>query len=283
MTVTTETYAMVRGSAIRVTALDHCGGLQQSPIRYAVSTCVARVGIGEVIEAGSNELLRDSEDDPTLHFVREPEIMGYVADIDFLRVDPGVLNLVAGMDPLYDWDSTDHVIGFDANMRVRAGAFALEVWSKLDRVACAGLSGEFGVGAFGEEPFGGALNTRLHGYTLFPFLKGGYITAFEFTRGVVSFKVVGAQTRINPKWGGGPYILLDETDRRLPTPVSRNTAWRNLIYPGNPPATTQGIAEFLDVIDNGDASNPHPLATGTVEGGSASITSSDQVEGGNAA
>lgn len=275
--MTTETYAMVRGSAIRITALDSCGAIPDDAIRYAVSKCVARVSISDITEDSSNEVVRDSGDDPALHFFKPAEVLGYSADIEFLKVNPAVLQLVTGIEPVSDWE--DQIIGFDNKMRVKSPAFALEVWSRLVRAA--NCDQGFGLSPFGEGPFGG--DTRRYGYTLFPFLKGGYITGYEIANGLVSFKVVGAQTRWGASWGRGPYDLTPEEYTRLPTPVSGNTAWRNLILDTTIPGDTEGVVVTFDVIDNGTASNPDPLATGTVDGGTSSTTSAGLVEGGRAA
>lgn len=286
----TETYTMVRGSAIRMTALEPCGSIPDDVIRYAVSKCVTKVAVGEIIEAPGNEVVRDSGDDPALHFVTQPEMLGYNVDIEFLKVNPAILALVTGIDPVMDWD--DRIIGFDQKMRVKTPAFALEVWSKLLGAACESIvdgtgEGGFGEGGFGEMPFGdfeatGTFTQPRYGYTLFPFLKGGYIPGYEIANGLVSFKVIGAQTRWGTSWGRGPYDLTEEEFTRLPTPVSGNTSWRNLILRSIPPEPTEGVAEAFDVIDNGNASNPHPLATGTVDGGVVA-TSSNLIEGGRAA
>lgn len=286
----TETYTMVRGSAIRMTALEPCGSVPDDVIRYAVSKCVTKVGVGDIIEAANNEVVRDSGDDPALHFVTPPETLGYNVDIEFLKVNPAILALVTGIDPVMDLE--DRIIGFDTKMRVKTPAFALEVWSKLIGEACLTITdgageGGFGEGAFGEMPFGdfeatGTFTQPRWGYTLFPFLKGGYIPGYEIANGLVSFKVVGAQTRWGTSWGRGPYDLTEEEFTRLPTPVSGNVAWRNLILRSAPPTETEGVAEAIDVVDNGTAANPHPLATGTLDGG-AVFTSSGLVEGGRAA
>lgn len=256
--MSTQQYAMVRGRVIRVTELGACGSLQYEPIRYAVANCVANVTVNEVTEAGSNEVVRNDEDDPALHFVNDPEILGHTADINFLKVDPGILSLVAGIEPVYDWNSLTEIIGFDQKMRVPVVAFGLEVWSKLAASAC--------------EP-----GQRKYGYTLFPFLKGGYISGFEFSNSLVSFKIVGAQSRMGAKWGSGPHVLKDNL--RLPTPVSGNTSWRNFIYAGEPPAPTEGIVEFNDAIEGGNAT----ITSSDVLDGEFVITSADTVEGGSAA
>ena len=99
--MSTECYAMIRGSALRVTKLDSCGEVTD-PVQFGVSKSVVRVTINEVVEGGGQELLRNDEDEPRLNFTKSDEMIRYTADIDFLRVDPGVLNLVTGVPVVED-------------------------------------------------------------------------------------------------------------------------------------------------------------------------------------
>lgn len=277
---------MVRGSAIRVTGLESCGSLPAT-IPYAVAKCVSKVEITEVTEGGGNEIVRTPDDEPRLHLVESTQTIRYLASIQFLRVDPELLSLVApirvvrtygspfpgygfGEGPFGEGgfggtggDSGDgDIVGFDADTRLPAKAFALEVWSRLAAQQC--LDGQ-----------------RQYGYTLFPYLKGGYLSGFTFANGLVSFTLTGAQTRRAGKWGYGPYDL-EGPGLRLNEPVSGNVMWRNFITTAAPPEETDGIVSFVDAIDNGDASDPHPLATGTVDNGDAANPGTGVIDGGAA-
>lgn len=263
---------MVRGSAIRVTGLDRCGSLATGPIRYSVSKCVARVRLSEVVENGSNEILRNDGDERRLHFVQPSQTIRYDVDIDFLRVDPGMLSLVAGV-PLRYRDvagfgefafgmgpfggSPGTVVGFDAIPRTPPVAFGLEVWSKLAGRSCA--------------------DGQQWGYTLFPFLKGGLLSGFSFSNGLVSFNLRGARTQRGSRWGLGPYDL-DGPHQRLLGPVSRNTTFRQTLVTGAPPLATDGIVEFEDVIDGGTAT----MTSEDVLDGQFVVTSPSVVDGGRA-
>lgn len=237
----TKCYAMVRGSAVRITGLERNGGFG-APIRFVTSKSVATVTINEVTESASNELTRaEDADESRLHLVRDEQIIRYTVDVDFLRADPGALGLIAGVPLAYN--SAGDVVGFDSETRRPAASFALEVWSKLAGDACA--EGE-----------------REYGYTVFPFLRGGYLSGFTFSNGLVSFKLRGAQTRKVPRWGVGPFDL-EGPHERLTEVVSRNTMFRNLITTAMPPTEQNGVQEATDVI----------------EGGSADATSADVIDG----
>lgn len=236
----TTCYAMVRGSAIRVTGLEKNGAIP-SPISFATSKSVAKVTINENTESGSNELVTNNEDVKRLHFARPEQVINYTADVDFLRVDPGVLSLVSGVPLVLDANGV--VVGFDSTTRLTAVAFALEVWSKLASQDC-------------------APGTRQWGYTVFPFLKGGLLSGFTFQNGLVSFSLRKAQTRKVPRWGVGPYDL-EGPHERLTTVVSRNDMYRQTLTTAPPPAQANGVQTTDDVID----------------GGTATVTSADIVDG----
>jgi hypothetical protein len=277
--MSTKCYAMVRGSAIRVTGLKSCGSIPEQ-ITYGVSKSITRVTLNEQTDGGGNELLRNEMDEPRLHFVNYAELIRYTTDIEFIRCDPGVLSLVSGV-PVVE-NAVGNIAGFDVNTRLPAKAFAMEVWSKLQSRVL-NQSGEgFGEGDFGEDPFGGGEGVydscaREYGYTLLPFLKGGYVSGVTFDNGLVSFSLRNAKTRRSSKWGYGPYDLTGQFER-LHTPVSGNLMARNFITTAPPPDQTDGVEEFTDVIEGGNAA----VTSSDVIDGQFAVTSSDIVEGGYA-
>lgn len=278
--MSTMCYSMVRGSAIRVTGLKSCGSIPET-IQYGVSRSVTRVTINEQTEGGGNELLRNEEDDPRLHFVNPAEMVRFTTDIDFIRCDPGILNLVAGVPVVENYNGD--IVGFDSDTRLPAKAFGLEVWSRLQSQVLNQAGEGFGESDFGEDPFGGDETAygdgcaREYGYSLFPFLKGGQLSGFVFTNGRVSFSLRNAKSRRSAKWGYGPYDLTGEFER-LYTPISGNLMFRNFITTAPPPEQTDGVEEFTDVIEGGNAST----TSSDILDGQFVVTSSDIVEGGYA-
>ena len=191
--MSTECYSLIRGSGFRATRLTARGELPET-IEFATSKSVVNIQIDEVTEGGVNDLIRtDLEDEPRIRFTRAAQTIRYDTGIKFLRVDPGVLNLVAGV-PLVE-NAAGDVAGFDAQTRLSAASFALEVWSRLAGNRCAD-------------------GTPRYGYTLLPFLKGGILSGFVFSNGLVSFNLVGARARRNSKWNVGPYDLEGDHERR---------------------------------------------------------------------
>lgn len=270
----TDCYALVRGSAIRVTGLDRCGDYDSGPIRYVVSKSIARVAVNVVSEAGNNQILRNDEDKRRLHLIRPAQTIRYTVDIDFLCVDPGLLSLVSGMGLVYKdvagfgevpfgmspfGGSPGTVIGFDSRPKIPPVAFGLEVWSNIAGQRC-------------------SEDIRRWGYTLFPFLKGGLLSGFAFGNGLVSFNLRGARTQRMSGWGRGPYDI-DGPFQRLTEPVSRNTNWRQFLVTGVPPEATDGVVEFEDIIDGGTAT----MTTDDVlDGGTSTVTSPFVADGGRA-
>lgn len=276
-------FAMVRGSGLRVTRLGPRGEVLD-PITFATSKAVAKVTINEIVEAKRDETLRNPEEERRLRFTRSAQTIRHTVDIDFLRVDPELFSLITGV-PLV-WGAAvgsgfgevsfgdspfgvgnAPVVGFDSTSRMQPQAFALEVWSKLvgyvsppPPATPVGFDeAPFDVGPFGGGPLVGEqpVSDQRWGYTLFPYLKGGRLSGFKFQNGLVSFSLIGAQTRRNHRWGVGPYDL-DGPFQRAAEPVSRNTSWRMFITAAAPPVEQCGSQEMTDVLDNGTAPDPMP-------------------------
>lgn len=241
--MTTQCYAMVRGSALRVTGLTKAGGLP-AEIPYVATSSVTRVALNEVSEGGSNQTMRSEDGEIRLHMVTPAQPIKYTCDIEFIRTDPELLNLLTGV-PVVTNASGD-VVGFDARTKLNVATFGLEIWSRLTGQTCTGqlTDGAFGVGPFGFGPFGAAEDSetgRKWGYTLFPYLRGGRLSGFRFEAGLVSFSLVGAQVLRGSGWGVGPYDLTGP-DTPLFVPIARNTRFRQIILPSQPPAQTDGIS-----------------------------------------
>lgn len=277
--MSTECFAPVRGSAIRVTGLTPRGRLPDL-IEYVTSKSVVKVTVTEVADMGASEVEKNPDDKRRLKYVRPTQTIRHKVDVDFLRVDPEMLRLVAGVELVYKDNGgfgsepfgvslfggeMGSVVGFDAGTNLRATSFALEVWSKLDSVSATPRALGFDEVGFDTTPFdtpaantGGCRDGRRWGYSVFPYLRGGRLSGFKFENGLVSFNLIGAQTRRNPGWGVGPYDLTGAFER-LVTPVSRNTSWRMFVTEAAPPAEQCGIQyRSPDVLDNGTAANPMP-------------------------
>lgn len=249
--MTTQCFAPIRGSAIRVTGLDRRGKVLD-PTPYAVSKSVVRIEIREVTDAGANEVIKNPEDERRLRLVRPTQLIRNLVDIQFLQCEPGLFSLITnsfavssgagfgqgGFGETPFGLSEGPNVGIDVGTHREPVSFGLEVWSKLAGQVCAD-------------------GTPKWGYTVFPHLRGGRITGIQIANGLVSFRIVGAQVRRGRGWGVGPHDL-EGVFRRLVSMVSRNTGWRMQLLAGAPPEPTDGILYASDVLDNGTALDPMP-------------------------
>lgn len=255
----TECYAQVRGSALRVTRLTDASAVTD-PVEFATSTSVASVRVNEVSESSTSELIRNEVEQGQVYLTRPAETIRHTVDIDFLRCDPGVFHLTTGVKLVTN--AQGDIVGFDEGTRTPVVSFALEVWTKLAGQRCANGNPQWG-------------------YTLFPSLRGGVLDGFSFENGLISFKIKKAQSRRMARWGVGPHDL-EGVHQRLLEVVPRNASFKNFITSAVPPAQADGIQTLNDVIDNGSASNPHPLPGPTSVDGETTTTSPWIIEGGRA-
>lgn len=171
-----EPFAMVRGRVIRVTRLSPDGSSHPSG-DYVTTNAVARVEVVERTYSHSDS--PDVDDQDRVVFVPHEweETVGYTVDIDLLRADPDILNIVSG-NPLIT-DAEDTVVGFGVDALVEPPTFALEIWTRLAQ-PCA--------------------NGSRWGYTLFPRLTGGRLTGLSMEKALVQFRISGASCQRAPIW-----------------------------------------------------------------------------------
>lgn len=244
-----DCYAMLRGSAIRVTSLTPEGDIP-SPTRYAVSRSVTRVVIDEITESGTDTVHRNTDDEAVVVESADEDVIAYSVEATFLKTDPAILSLMTGVPLVVN--ALGDVVGFETDMDEETLPFALEVWSSLE---------------------GGG-----YGHTPFPFLAGGRIGAFEFSNGLVTFSVRGATTQPIPHWGVGPYDIRGVPFERMTEEVSGN--WRNhVLDQGEPPEETCGIEEFDDVLHGSGADEDD---SDIIHGGDAENTTPWIIYGGRA-
>lgn len=223
--MTTQCYAQVRGSVIRVTKLDSCGVPDPGQSAVAVSKRISSVTIDEVTDDGTNIRDRNFADELVVVDDAFTSVIGFTGDVEFCGVDPGMISIFTNQPVVAD--AAGDIVGFDVNTGINLDSFgyALEVWSKIAGSAC------------------DASGHRKWGYTPFPFFKGGRLGGFSFENGAVKFKIVGAQTRDGNAWGTGPYDVTRNasgTPSPLHTPLASNTHYRNIVVNLDPPVASCG-------------------------------------------
>jgi len=223
--MTTQCYAQVRGSVIRVTRLDSCGNPDPGASAVVVSKRISTVTIDEVTDDGTNVRERNFADELCVVDDAFTTIIGYTANIELCGVDPDLVSLLTGQPVVTN--AAGDIVGFDATTDIDLDSFgfALEVWSRIAGSAC--------------DPSG----NRKWGYTVFPFLKGGRVGGFTFENGAVKFTISGAQTRDGNGWGVGPFDV-DRDDSNAPSPLNSslgvNTHYRNILVTLDPPEASCG-------------------------------------------
>lgn len=276
--MTTNCYAMVRGSAARFTLLDQRGAPIQGSRSVVTTKGISKVSINESVDTQPTELMRNEVDSPRVLFRSKVNTVGYTAALDLIGVDPDLISFLTGQPVVAN--SAGDLVGNDALLHLPVVNFAMEIWSKL------------------AQP----VNGYTHGYTLFPRLRGGRVSGFAFSNSAVSFSVTGARTYRMSRWGLGPHalrwtgggwdMLPWDTERwdegavncgarppgdfdRLPQEVGNNLHWKNFLV-DYVPMVQCGAQPLSDVIDNGSATNP---GTDVIDGQFV-VTSRDMISGG---
>ena len=230
--MSTECFAQVRGSVIRVTRLDACGVPIPGASAVVVSKRISSVTIDEVTEEGTNIRERNFGDELCVVDDSYTSIIGYTAAVALCGVDPDLITLMTGQPVVRN--AIGDVVGFDAKTSVDLSSFgfAVEIWSKIAGQAC------------------DASGNRKWGYTPFPFLKGGRLGGFSFENGAVQFTVSGAQTRDGNQWGVGPFDV-DRDENGLPAPMFEpldpDAHWRNIVVTLDPPEASCGAFALASV------------------------------------
>lgn len=179
----TACYSMVRGSVIRITRLDNRGGVLAGDRSSLVSRNVAKVTLNEVSDSRAELNEKDDRNKIRLYAPAQAQTVRFQADIDFTLTDPDAIELTTGQPVVLN--ANGDAVGWDAKTRVRTVPFALEVWSRLD-----------------DRSTG-----YQYGYTVFPYLRGGFLSGMTFGDGHISFGIKGARTMKGTRWGAGPYDL----------------------------------------------------------------------------
>lgn len=221
----TVCYAPVRGSVIRVTRLDSCGNPDPGAAAVVVSKRVSKVTIAEVTENGTTVVDRNFGDEICVYDPAFDELVGFTAETDLCGVDPDLISLFTGQPVVKN--AAGDVVGFDAQTGIDLDSFgfSLEVWSRLAGAAC--------------DPSG----HRKWGYTVFPYLKGGRLSGFDFSNGSVAFKILSSQTRDGNGWGVGPFDVdrdMSGNPAPLHTPLAVNTHFRSIVVTLDPPEASCG-------------------------------------------
>ena len=191
---TAQCFSLVRGSAMRVTALDGCGRPVLGPCSSITSEGFVSVAFTSNTDAGTAISVVNAAGKVCIADAACPTFVNYTVEITFCEVNPELLAMITGQNPVFDTQS-DIAAGFRMNSDISPcdSGFALELWSKVPAVAC--------------DPADLAAQGS-YGYLLLPFLQGGVLGDFTIENDAVSFVVSGAGTKTGSGWDRGPYNVV---------------------------------------------------------------------------
>jgi hypothetical protein len=190
-------FSPVRGRAMRVTKLDGCGRPVYGPDSVGVSDGFVSISFTANTDEGEEINVTNAAGKTCVRETPCPTFLGYGVEIEFCSVDPALLALMTGQEPVTDPNGVQS--GFRVNSDVSAcdSGFALEVWTGTPGVACDD-------NATGEQCSGG--------YLLLPYMQGGIFGDFTIENGAISFTITGAATKTGSGWGVGPYDVVNDAD-----------------------------------------------------------------------
>src|SRR6478735_5467782 len=129
--MSTECFAQVRGSVIRVTRLDSCGNPDPGASAVVVSKRISSVTLDEVTDEGTDIRERNSADELCIVDDAFTSTIAYSTEIALCGVDPGLVTLLTGQPTVLN--AAGNIAGFDAKTSIDLDSFgfSLEIWSRI--------------------------------------------------------------------------------------------------------------------------------------------------------
>lgn len=215
----TKVLKSVKGRRVRLTRLDECGDPVIGSCSVIVTGGFIRVTISAEIENGEEITQKTAWGDYCLK-EKDPDIIKWVnVTVDLCEVDPNVLDMFAGANPLVNATDT---IGASFGTGTNPDAVGVEVWTKqAGQDACAA----------------GTVNW---GYFVVPFVKNGRINGdVTIENGPLTMSVVGQGFEANSNWGVGPH---GDNPLLVATGFPVGDLWAQVVTTVQPPALTAGCA-----------------------------------------
>lgn len=203
-------FSPVRGRAMRVTKLDGCGRPVYGPDSQGVSDGFVSISFTANTDEGEEINVTNANGKTCVREVPCPQFLGYGVEIEFCQVDPALLALLTGQEPVTKGNGEQSGFRVNSDLSGCDSGFALEVWTGTPGVQC------------GPEQVEGGGDTA-GGYLLLPFVQGGIFGDFTVENGAISFTVQGAATKTGSGWGVGPYDVVpgdDGTASPLDDPIT---------------------------------------------------------------
>lgn len=216
----TKKLKSLKGRALRITRVDECG----APVIGACSSIVTygfiSVEFAPEVEDGEEYTQKNAWGDYCVNEKDRPRTKWVNVNLSMCEVDPDVLDIIGGGNPLTDAAGTDTVgasFGQDGNLE----SFAVEVWTKQAGGGCEAGTPEWG-------------------YFVAPYIINGSIEgSVTIENGTMALGLSGEGLAATADWGVGPYgdaPLLD------PGGFPVGDMWAVVRTTVQPPAETDGCA-----------------------------------------
>lgn len=220
--MTTKTFKSIKGRVARITRLDDCG----TPVVGAASSIVTSgfitVTVGQEMESGEEYTQKNAWGELVINEKEQDYIKWANVSIQFSEVDPDVLDIIGGANPVVVGSDT---IGATFGNPASSGAFAIEVWTKkAGQNACAG-------------------DVREWGYVVVPFCKNGKIDGdVTIENGPLNLSFMGEGYAATADWGRTPY---NDNPLRATAGFPVGDFWGIVVTPSQPPPVTAGATEVF--------------------------------------
>lgn len=193
----------IRGNVMRLTKVDSCGSPIHAAKAYAVSDGFVSVELKAAVESGTEYKVKGANDKFIINTLGRSQVKWWDVTINFVGVDPELFAIATGAPLVLDDSATPQTVGVRGRTDVYQD-FALEVWTDLDGQACVG-------------------GNVAYGYSILPWITGGYIGDWTFENAALTMPISGARTQAGSQWGVGPYNvnkgMQDGLSKPLLTPI----------------------------------------------------------------
>jgi hypothetical protein len=213
----TKVLKSVKGRTLRLTRLDECGVPVIGSCSVIVTTGFVRVTLSAEVEAGQELSAKNAWGEYCVN-EKDADIFKWInATIDLCEVDPNVLDMFAGANPIVNGADT---IGASFGPTTNADAVAVEVWTKqAGQDACAG-------------------GTTNWGYFVVPYIKNGRVSGdVTIENAPLSFQVQGQGFPAVDDWGVNPH---DDNPLLVAGGMPTGDFWAQVVTTVQPPAATAG-------------------------------------------
>lgn len=211
----TKVMKSIKGRVARVTRLDECG----IPVVGACSSIVTdgfiSVELSPEQEDGEEFLIKNADGAPCINEFDTGFTKWVTANVELCAVNPHILDIVGGANPLMDTETEPQVIGASWGTDQNLSGFGLEVWTRIAGAAC-------------------TAGVQDWGYFVIPFLRDGMITdSMTIENDALTVSLTGRGVEAPADWGVGPY---GDNPLIAPAGFPVGDLWAQVVTTVQPPA-----------------------------------------------